>query len=234
MRTLTTTTALGVGVVIVMAAGVGVAATSSTSSKTFSACLTNKTHSLTGVTRSPSKPRHCKAGSTPVSWNAKGVAGPRGLAGPAATYVPLLSMENSGCGGASYWPEPDNGCPVDPLPTTSNFNSTLINSADFAAGATVQLQASFMVSPTNDVFPKAEVCARLLDVTTQAVVGKPLCASNTDPDNESDAFLSTAPVALPKGDDNYKLEVAMPKSITATPDITRGGFVTQAVAVVAG
>jgi hypothetical protein len=236
VRTLTSTTVLGVGALIVVTAGVSVAATSSSAAKTLSACLSSSSHRLTQVSQTPSKPLHCAAGSHRITWNAKGVTGARGPAGPrgpaAATYVPLVgfgSGQVEGCGGTSYTPQPAMGCPVDP---TSTFDSQLINSADFGSAATVRLEASFIVNDTGGAWAESEMCARLFDVTIQAVVGKAICATNTAEDTAAQAFRSSAPVALPKGNDNYKVEVAMPLSVTDTLDNSRGGFLTQAVAVV--
>jgi hypothetical protein len=232
MRILTPTSVLGAGAVILLTAGVSVAVASGGSSKTFSACLNTKTHSISLVTESPAKPRHCAAGTAKVSWNATGARGPAGPATPTAAYVPLLGFaaEAEGCGGKSYWAEPANGCPTDPK---STFDSQLISSANFAPGATVRLEASFIVNSTEDDFPEAQMCARLWNVTTQKVVGKPICATNKDEVNALNTFLAAAPVALPKGNDSYKVEVAMPKDTQPGLDNSQGGFVTQAVAVIA-
>lgn len=227
----TITAAIGACAVVVMATGVGLAAAAGGSSKVFSACLT-KSHGLTEVTESPAKQRHCPAGSSRVTWNAKGAPGP---VGAAVTYIPLFgygsgsSAETFGCGGHTYTPEPTPTCPAD---ATSAWDSVQINSADFAPGATVRMQVSFIVNPTQDDFREAEMCARLLDVTTRKVVGKPVCATNTDDINTVYTFKQSAPVVLPKGAHNYKLEVAMPTNTKTGLDNTMGGELTQATAVV--
>jgi hypothetical protein len=239
MRLFTVTTALGVGAALVMATGVGVAVTSAGSAHTFSACLNAMTGTLTQVTKSPAKPRHCAGHSSKVTWNAKGVAGPRGRVGPSAptaAYVPLFgfgsgsSAQTLGCGGEAYWAEPSPTCPAS---KTSKWNSEQINSANFGSGATVRLQASVIVNDTEGDWPKSEMCARLWDITTQSVVGKAVCATNTSESVTVYKFLSTAPVALPKGNHYYKVEVAMPLENQGGLDNGMGGFVTQAVAVVA-
>jgi hypothetical protein len=239
VRLFTVTTALGVGAVLVMATGVGVAVTSGGSANTFSACLNTKTRTLTQVTKSPTKPRACAGQSTKVTWNAKGATGPRGRVGPSAptvAYIPLFgfgsgsSAQTLGCGGKAYWAEPSPTCPAS---ATSKWNSEQINSANFGSAATVRLQASVIVNDTEGIWPKSEMCARLWDITTQAVVGKAICATNTSEATTVYKFLSTAAVALPKGKNYYKVEVAMPLEDQGGLDNGMGGFVTQAVAIVA-
>jgi hypothetical protein len=165
----------------------------------------------------------------------QGPKGDTGAAGGGETFVPMVDsvvFGIYGCGSGYTEVITENGCPNNPA---QEYDAYTIDSADFAPSATIRLEVSMTAFAPQGSVAESEVCARLLDVTTQMVAVPPLCATNTDANNDLHVHARSAKYALPSGSHEYRVEVAAPLSNAGPSDVATdsdAGSLTRAIAIV--